>query len=49
MLLAYEPSPRTVFYVGYTRQMRDTDAFRFRDINAVADGFFAKVSYLFRF
>ena len=36
ILLGYEPSPGTVFYLGYTRQMRDSDAFRFRDINAVA-------------
>jgi hypothetical protein len=48
ILLGYEPSPGTVFYIGYTRQMRDSDAFRFREINAVADGLFAKVSYRFR-
>jgi hypothetical protein len=48
VLLGYEPSPGTVFYVGYTRQMKETDAFRFRDINAVADGLFVKVSYRFR-
>jgi hypothetical protein len=48
-LLGYEPSPGTVFYLGYTRQMVDAEAFGFRDVNAVADGLFAKVSYRFRF
>lgn len=48
VLLGYEPSPGTVFYVGYSRQMRDSQAFRFRDVTAVADGLFVKLSYRFR-
>ncbi len=48
-LVTYEPSPGTVFYVGYTRDMRDTRAFRFRDVEPVADGLFVKLSYRFRF
>ena len=50
-LVSYEPSPGTVFYVGYTRQMRDLDPqnFRFRDLTTTEDGLFVKVSYRFRF
>ena len=47
-LVGYEPSPGTVFYLGYTRQMRDTGAFRFRDVTSRADGLFVKLSYRFR-
>ena len=47
-LVSYEPSPGTVFYVGYTRQMEDTGSFRFRDVRAMADGLFVKLSYRFR-
>jgi hypothetical protein len=47
-LLGYEPSPGTVVYLGYSRQMRDTDSFRFRGMNTRADGLFLKVSYRFR-
>jgi hypothetical protein len=48
-LVTYEPSPGTVFYVGYTRQMQEPDAFRFRQVTPVADGLFVKLSYRFRF
>ena len=47
-LLGYEPSPGTVVYLGYSRQMRDTDSFRFRQMDTRADGLFLKVSYRFR-
>ena len=47
-LISYEPSPGTTFFVGYTRQMEDTDAFRFRNVRATADGLFVKLSYRFR-
>lgn len=47
-LVTYEPSPGTVFYVGYTRDMRDTQAFGFQDMEPVADGLFVKLSYRFR-
>lgn len=47
-LLSYEPSPGTVFFVGYSREMEDTERLRFRDVRPTADGLFAKVSYLFR-
>ena len=47
--MTYEPSPGTVFYIGYTRQMQEPDAFRFRQVTPVADGLFVKLSYRFRF
>ena len=47
-LLSYEPTPGTVFFLGYTRQMEDTARFRFRDVRPTADGLFAKLSYRFR-
>ena len=47
-LVTYEPSPGTVFYVGYTRQMDEPEAFRFRNVQARADGLFIKLSYRFR-
>jgi len=47
-LLSYEPTPGTVFFVGYGREMEDTGAFRFKQIRAQADGVFVKISYRFR-
>ncbi|MGW8265087.1 MAG: DUF5916 domain-containing protein, partial [Longimicrobiales bacterium] len=47
-LVGYEPSPGTVVFLGYSRQMRDTMAFRLRDVTTRTDGLFLKVSYLFR-
>ena len=47
-LLGYEPSPGTVFYLGYTREMEDASAFGFRNVRPMRDGLFVKVSYLFR-
>jgi hypothetical protein len=47
-LIAYEPSPGTVFFFGYTRLMEDTSRFGFEDLRALQDGLFLKISYLFR-
>ncbi len=47
-LLGYEPSPGTVFYLGYTREMEDASAFGFENVRPTRDGLFVKVSYLFR-
>ena len=47
-LLSHEPSPGTVFFVGYTRRMEDTERFRFRDVRPQAEGVFVKLSYRFR-
>jgi len=47
-LLGYEPSPGTVFFLGYTREMEDASAFGFEDIRATRDGLFVKLSYRLR-
>jgi hypothetical protein len=47
-LVGYEPSPGTVVFVGYARQMRDAAGFRFQDVTTRADGLFVKLSYRFR-
>ena len=47
-LLGFEPSPGTVVFLGYTRQMRDAVSFRFQDVTTRADGLFVKLSYRFR-
>lgn len=47
-LLSYEPSPGTVFFLGYSRDMEDMEAFRFQDLRSRVDGLFLKVSYRFR-
>ena len=47
-LFSYHPTPGTVAYLGYGDSMVEPTAFRFRGLTRVSDGFFAKVSYLFR-
>lgn len=47
-LLSYEPTPGTVFFVGYSRRMADLERLRFRDLRPEADGLFVKMSYRFR-
>ncbi|MDH3269742.1 MAG: carbohydrate binding family 9 domain-containing protein [Gemmatimonadota bacterium] len=47
-LVGYEPSPGTVFYLGYTREMEDASAFGFENVRPTRDGLFMKLSYLFR-
>ena len=47
-LLGYEPSPGTVVFLGYTREMREDQAFGFREMKTRADGLFLKVGYRFR-
>ena len=47
-LLSYEPTPGTVFFLGYTRQMEDVGRFRFRELQPQRDGLFLKASYRFR-
>jgi hypothetical protein len=48
LLFSYQPSPGTVVFLGYGREMTDNEAFRFSPLEPRADGLFAKVSYLFR-
>ncbi|CAN5858513.1 hypothetical protein BH23GEM3_BH23GEM3_10160 [soil metagenome] len=48
LLFGYQPSPGTVVFVGYGREMEDREAFRFSPLEPLADGLFVKLSYLFR-
>ena len=48
-LFSYQPTPGTVFFAGYGSLMEEPDALRFgRRMERVTDGFFVKMSYLFR-
>ena len=47
-LFSYRPTPGTVVFAGYGSGLSETDAFRFRSLRRVTDGFFVKLSYLFR-
>ena len=47
-LLSYQPIPGTVFFAGYGSNLTEPDAFRFKDLSRTGDGFFVKVTYLFR-
>ena len=47
-LFSYQPSPGTVIFAGYGSTLADERAFRFADVERRADGFFVKLSYLFR-
>jgi hypothetical protein len=47
-LFSYRPVPGTLVYLGYGAAMNETEEFRFRDLQRRKDGFFGKVSYLFR-
>ena len=48
VLLSYRPSPGTVAFLGYGREVTDEEAFRFGGFQPRVDGLFFKVSYLFR-
>jgi hypothetical protein len=47
-LFSYKPNPGTVVFLGYGSQLTDAAAFAFRDVRRSEDGFFVKLSYLFR-
>ena len=48
-LFSYRPIPGTLAYFGYGSTMLEPEEFRFRDLRRSRDGFFGKLSYLFRF
>ncbi len=48
LLLSYLPNPGTVVYVGYGSTFRAPDAIADPRLRRTADGFFLKLSYLFR-
>ena len=47
-LLSYEPSPGTIFFVGYTRVEEGERTYRLSRMQPTEDGLFVKLSYLFR-
>jgi uncharacterized protein DUF5916 len=47
-LFSYQPVPGTVFFVGYGALLDEPDGLRFSQYNRLNDGFFVKLSYLFR-
>jgi hypothetical protein len=47
-LLQYQPSPGTIFVVGYSRLMQGERTYRLTRMDPTQDGLFAKLSYLFR-
>jgi len=47
-LFSYRPNPGTVVYLGYGTGLTEDDAFSFRRVRRVSDGFFVKLSYVFR-
>lgn len=48
VLFSYHPTPGTVLFAGYGSTLEEPRPFRFGDLTRTNDGFFAKVSYLFR-
>lgn len=48
-LFSYRPVPGTLVYLGYGSTMEEPKEFRFTDLKRTRDGFFGKLSYLFRF
>ena len=48
VLFSYRPTPGTVFLFGYGATLSEPNAFQFRDLTRESDGFFLKVSYLWR-
>jgi len=49
-LFSYRPTPGTLVYLGYGASLTEPDAFGFdrSQLHRTGDGFFAKLSYLFR-
>jgi len=47
-LVSFLPSPGTVLFAGYGASLTEPEAFRFREMERVRDGFFLKLSYVFR-
>jgi len=48
LLFSYLPTPGTVVYLGYGNTSTEDRAFRFNQMDRQHDGFFVKMSYLFR-
>ncbi len=48
LLVSFEPSPGTIFFLGYSRVMDGPYGLQLRSKELLQDGFFMKLSYLFR-
>jgi hypothetical protein len=47
-LFSYQPGPGTVIFAGYGSTVSESQPLRFSELTRLRDGFFLKVSYLFR-
>jgi hypothetical protein len=47
-LFSYQPNPGTVLFVGYGTTLNELNRYQFSDLTRSTDGFFVKLSYLFR-
>jgi len=47
-LFSFRPNPGTVLFAGYGASLAEPNAFRFRELVRARDGFFVKLSYLWR-
>jgi hypothetical protein len=47
-LFSWQPNPGTVFFAGYGSSLNEPDTLRFGRLSRQSDGFFVKLSYLFR-
>jgi hypothetical protein len=47
-LFSYRPIPGTLLYLGYGSTLTESDPFAFDSMARTTDGFFFKISYLFR-
>jgi hypothetical protein len=47
-LFSYQPTPGTVVFAGYGSTLSEPEGLRFRELQRDHDGFFLKISYLFR-
>ena len=48
VLISYQPNPGTVVFAGYGASFGAGEFFSPRDLERTSDGFFVKLSYLFR-
>jgi hypothetical protein len=46
-LFSYQPTPGTVFFVGYGSGYTEPYSFNFTGLHRTSDGFFVKATYLF--
>ena len=47
-LFSYRPTPGTLVFVGYGSSLTEPEQYRFRSLERKSDGFFIKLSYLYR-